>query len=88
MFLIASFCVSSFKKHPRDSVSLACLSLPLRLGMKLALADVDENALQETAKEVSSIVGASNVLAISIDLANLDEVIKLKEKVYDAWDEV
>jgi hypothetical protein len=56
--------------------------------MKLALADVDEDALQETAKEVSSIVGASNVLAISIDLANLDEVIKLKEKVYDAWDEV
>lgn len=56
--------------------------------MKLALADVDEDGLQQTVKEVSPIVGASNVLALSIDVANLDEVIKLKEKVFEAWDEV
>ncbi|KAF9651655.1 NAD(P)-binding protein [Thelephora ganbajun] len=59
-----------------------------KLGMKLALVDVDEEGLQQTTKEVSSTVGASNVLAISIDVANLDEVVKLKEKVFEAWDEV
>jgi len=58
------------------------------LGMKLALVDVDEEGLQQTTEEVSSIVGASNVLAFSIDVASLDEVVKLKEKVFEAWDEV
>ena len=56
--------------------------------MKLALVDVDEEGLQQTTEEVSSIIGASNVLATPIDVANLDEVIKLKEKVFEAWDEV
>jgi len=58
------------------------------IGMKLALADVDEEALCQTVEEVSSIVGAPNVLAMPIDVANLDEVVKLKEKVFEAWDEV
>ena len=56
--------------------------------MKLVLADVDEEALQQTTEEVSPIVGASNVMAIPIDVANLNEVVKLKEKVFEAWDEV
>jgi NAD(P)-dependent dehydrogenase (short-subunit alcohol dehydrogenase family) len=58
------------------------------LGMKLALADVDEDGLRQTAAEVSSVVGASNVLAIPVDVANLDELVKFKEKVFEAWDEV
>ena len=62
--------------------------IPLRLGMKLALADVDEEGLRQTVEEVSQIVGAPNILAMPIDVANLDEVVKLKEKVFEAWDEV
>jgi NADP-dependent 3-hydroxy acid dehydrogenase YdfG len=58
------------------------------LGMKLALADVDQEGLRQTVEEVSPIVGASNILAMPIDVANLDEVVKLKEKVFEAWDEV
>lgn len=56
--------------------------------MKLALVDVDEDGLQQTFNEVSSIVGASNIMAIPADVANLDDVVKLKEKVFEAWDEV
>lgn len=56
--------------------------------MKLALADVDEEGLQLTTKEVSSIIGQSNVLARSVDVANLDDVIKFKGEVFEAWDEV
>ena len=62
--------------------------LSLRLGMKLALADVDEDGLKQTAEEVSLIVGASNVLANPVDVAVLDEVVRFKEKVFEAWDEV
>ena len=71
-----------------DSLISPAPLLPLSLGMKLALADVDEDGLRQTAKEVSSIVGASNVLAMPVDVANLGEVVKLKEKVFEAWDEV
>ena len=56
--------------------------------MKLALADVDEEGLKETVQEVSPIIGAPNVLATQIDVADLNEVIKFKEKVFEAWDEV
>lgn len=56
--------------------------------MKLALADVDVDGLRQTATEVSSVVGASNVLALPVDVANLDEVVKFKEKVFETWDEV
>ena len=56
--------------------------------MKLALADVDEEGLKQTVQEVSPIIGAPNVLATPIDVANLEEVVKFKEKVFEAWDEV
>jgi hypothetical protein len=56
--------------------------------MKLALADVDEEGLEQTFKEVSSVVGASNILTGLVDVGNLDEVLKFKEKVFEAWDEV
>lgn len=56
--------------------------------MKLALADIDQEGLQQTANEVSTIIGASNVLAFPINVADLNEVLKFKEKVFEAWDEV
>ena len=74
--------------HIADLLISPAPFVPLSLGMKLALADVDEEGLRQTVEEVSSIVGASNILAMPIDVANLDEVVKLKEKVFEAWDEV
>lgn len=57
--------------------------------MKLALADVDEEGLKQTSKEVLSIIEEPNdVLAHSFDVANLDEVLKFKEKIFETWDEV
>ena len=91
-FLIASLSVSSSRKRPRIRIADPFISpMPLlspRLGMKLALTDVDEESLQQTVEEVSPIVGASNILATLIDVGNLDEVVKFKEKVFEAWDEV
>ena len=56
--------------------------------MKLALADVDEEGLRQTENDVSLIIGASNVLADLVDVADLKEVVRFKEKVFEAWDEV
>lgn len=92
---LAKWVLLSSHRPVRCSSQEASLSLtrsiappPHRLKMKLALADVDEEGLKQTFKEVSSIVGASNVLAYPVDVANLDEVVKFKEKVFEAWDEV
>ena len=59
-----------------------------RLGMKLALADVDVARLQEAAREAANIIGEPNVLAVPTDVSKLNEVVHLRDKVYEAWGEV
>ena len=59
-----------------------------RIGLKIAIADVDEKGLSETAAEVSKIVGEANVLSVPTDVSKLDQVERLRDKVYEAWGEV
>lgn len=59
-----------------------------RLGMKVAIADVKEDALQKVGKQVASIIGESNVLVIPTDVSKLEEVVRLRDRVYEAWGEV
>lgn len=61
---------------------------PHRLGLKIALADVNEAQLETTGKEISAIVGDANVLVVPTDVSKLEEVIRLRDKVYEAWGEV
>jgi NADP-dependent 3-hydroxy acid dehydrogenase YdfG len=58
------------------------------LGLKIVLADIDEANLKKTSKEISAIVGDANVLVVVTDVSKLDDVVKLREKVYEAWGEV
>ncbi|KAG1784656.1 uncharacterized protein HD556DRAFT_1426833 [Suillus plorans] len=59
-----------------------------KLGLKIAMADVMEDVLAFAAKEVISIVGEANVLVIPTDVSNIDDVVRLRDKVYEAWGEV
>jgi hypothetical protein len=70
------------------SVSSYALLCAIRLGLKIAIADVDEEGLNETAKTVVGLIGEANVLVVPTNVAKLDEVVKLKDKVYEAWGEV
>lgn len=56
--------------------------------MKVAIADVNVEGLEETGKEVSAIIGVSNVLVVPTDVSKLDEVVRLRDKVYEVWGEV
>jgi len=56
--------------------------------MKVALADIDEEKLIETSKKCSEILGANNVLTVTTDVSKLDQVVKLRDRVYEAWGEV
>lgn len=62
--------------------------LPHRLGLKIAVADVSEDKLKEVGKDVAKIVGDANVLVVPTDVSKLDEVVRLRDKVYEQWGEV
>ena len=56
--------------------------------MKIAIANVDEEQLNAVGEELAELVGKQNVLIVPTDVSNLEQVMKLKEKVYDNWGEV
>jgi hypothetical protein len=58
------------------------------LGLKIAVADADESGLRAIGQELVEMLGAQNVLIIPTDVSNLDQVVRLKDKVYDTWGEV
>ncbi|KAF8133890.1 NAD(P)-binding protein [Boletus edulis] len=59
-----------------------------RVGLKIALADVSEDLIVQTGKEVAAIVGDGNVLVIPTDVSKIGDVQHLRDKVYEAWGEV
>jgi NADP-dependent 3-hydroxy acid dehydrogenase YdfG len=58
------------------------------LGLKVALADIDESKLKTASKEIAAIVGDANVLVVPTDVSKIEEVVKLRDKVYETWGEV
>ncbi|KAK7689848.1 hypothetical protein QCA50_006487 [Cerrena zonata] len=60
-----------------------------KLKMKIALADVNEAGLEAVATEVTKISGdANNVLVVPTDVSKLEDVVRLRDRVYDQWGEV
>lgn len=59
-----------------------------RLGLKIAVADLDEEKLNAVGQELAETIGSQNVLVVPTDVSKLDQVVRLKEKVYDTWGEV
>jgi len=59
-----------------------------KLGLKIAIADVNEQGLADLGKQLTSVLGEGNVLVIPTDVSKLDEVVRLRDRVYEAWGEV
>ncbi|EIM86095.1 NAD-P-binding protein [Stereum hirsutum FP-91666 SS1] len=59
-----------------------------KLGLKVAIADWDEENLQKVAKELVAQLGEANVIAVRTDVSKLEDVVSLKDRVYEAWGEV
>ncbi|KDR82432.1 hypothetical protein GALMADRAFT_57076 [Galerina marginata CBS 339.88] len=59
-----------------------------KLGLKVAIADVTEDKLQEVGKALVGVVGEANVLVVPTDVSKLDQVVRLRDRVYEAWGEV
>lgn len=56
--------------------------------MKVAIADVNAAGLEETGKELVAIVGEANTLVVPTDVSKLEDVVRLRDRVYEAWGEV
>jgi hypothetical protein len=61
---------------------------PERLNLRVAIADVAEDRLKAVGKELTALIGESNVLVVPTDVSVLEQVVALKEKVYENWGEV
>lgn len=59
-----------------------------RIGMKVAIADVNEGPLHKLGAELTKAFGEANVLVVPTDVSKLDEVVRLRDRVYEAWGEV
>jgi NAD(P)-dependent dehydrogenase (short-subunit alcohol dehydrogenase family) len=60
------------------------------LGMRVCLADLGGEALEQAATEIASVAkgGSSDVLAVPTDVSKLSEVQRLKQRAYDAFGDV
>ena len=54
----------------------------------MAIADKEEKELKELGAELIKAVGETNVIIAPLDVANEADIVRLRDRVYDAWGEV
>jgi NAD(P)-dependent dehydrogenase (short-subunit alcohol dehydrogenase family) len=73
-----------------SGIGLAAAKRFAALGMKVVMADLAGDRLDQAAAEVVAIArgGASDVCAAATDVSRLEEVMRLKQEAFDAFGEV
>jgi NAD(P)-dependent dehydrogenase (short-subunit alcohol dehydrogenase family) len=73
-----------------SGIGLAAAKRFAAMGLRICLADLEGDALEQAGMEVGSVAqrGASGVLTVPTDVGKLDEVQRLKERAYDTFGEV
>ena len=64
-----------------SGIGLAAAMAFARAGMKVCIADVDEDRLAEAATKLSSIAGAANVMTSAVDVIRIDSLTELERAV-------
>jgi NAD(P)-dependent dehydrogenase (short-subunit alcohol dehydrogenase family) len=70
-----------------SGIGLAAAKHFAGMGLKVAIADLAASDLERAAKEIRR-GGKAEVLTVSTDVSRMEEVIRLKERVYAAFGEV
>jgi len=73
-----------------SGIGLAAAKRFASMGLRICLADLGGNALEQATVEVSSVAthGAADVLMAPTDVSKLEEVQRLKDRVYGTFGEV
>ena len=70
-----------------SGIGLAAAKRFASMGLKVAIADLSASDLERAATEIRS-GGKAEVLTVSTDVSRMEEVMRLKERVYAAFGEV
>jgi len=73
-----------------SGIGLAAAKRFASMGLRVSLADLGGNVLEQAAAEVASVArrGPADVLMVPTDVSKLEEVQHLKDRVYDTFGEV
>ena len=73
-----------------SGIGLAAAKRLAGLGMKVVLADLPGEALENAAAAVVAAAhgGASDVCAVPVDVSRLEDMIRLREEAYEAFGDV
>ena len=73
-----------------NGIGLASVKRYAAFGMKVCMADVDEDALAAAAKDVAEFAkgGAGDVATVRTDVGRREDILALKEAAYDRFGEV
>ncbi|KZS93796.1 NAD-P-binding protein [Sistotremastrum niveocremeum HHB9708] len=71
-----------------DGIGLAAARELAHVGMKLALADNNESKLKTVHTELVKLVGDANVISVVTDVSKLEDVQRLRDRVFETWGEV
>ncbi|KAG8957308.1 hypothetical protein FRC03_010276 [Tulasnella sp. 419] len=71
-----------------SGIGLAAAKEFARLGLRIVIADANEQDLKHAADELTDIVGTQNVCAALVDVSKLDHVEKFRDQVYETFGEV
>lgn len=58
------------------------------MGLRIALADIQESKLNQVGREIAALAGKGNVLVVPTDVSKVEEVVRLRDTVYETWGEV
>jgi len=73
-----------------SGIGLAAAKRFASMGLRVSLADLGGNVLEQAAEEVASVAnqGAADVLMVPTDVSKIEEVQRLKDRVYETFGEV
>jgi hypothetical protein len=56
--------------------------------MHVVIVDINEDVLDKAVKQVKGVDGVGEVWGLKVDVSRIDEVIAMREKVFDEFGEV
>jgi len=71
-----------------DGIGLAAAKKFASLGMRVCMADIDSDKLEQAATEVSTRVDTGEAVAIRTDVSQLDELQRLRDQAFDRYGQV
>jgi NAD(P)-dependent dehydrogenase (short-subunit alcohol dehydrogenase family) len=73
-----------------SGIGLAAAKRFASMGLRICLADLGGNVLEQAATDVAAVAkrGAADVLMVPTDVSKLEEVQRLRDRVYEAFGEV